>query len=430
MRIKLRCGRFISSAEESASLLLQPHSNEHEQANNNRAVRGAPVTVPSFTRCVPKSKEESDRAKNKQLSCPADSRFLAVSVLGSPNAGKSTLTNTLMGWRICSVSKKVHTTQHNTKAVLLQGNTQIVILDTPGVITLAEKRRHNLDMTMVSDPKTSAIKADLVIVLVDVSNIWTRHQLDSTIIKLLEAHKDKPAILVLNKIDLLKSKRLLLDITNQLTEGTVADQTIGIARPKKCNPPTSLMDFFKGTEKMLEKQQQPVTHDDGNTHFSNGNTGAGSSKVHYYDHSSKKHGWPHFQRIFMVSAMNGDGVEDLKEYLLAAAKTRPWVYQATFVTDQSPQEIAILAVREKLLDVLPEEIPYKVRITIHAWDVDAYGILRIVVLLKCPEKHHIKLVIGPQGQKIRQIAEAARQELTNTFRSEVSLKLIVDYQKI
>lgn len=70
-----------------------------------------------------------------------DSRVLQVAILGIPNAGKSTLVNQLSGWQTCSVSKKVHTTKKMSKTVLIRDETQIVFLDTPGLVLPAEAKQ-------------------------------------------------------------------------------------------------------------------------------------------------------------------------------------------------------------------------------------------------------------------------------------------------
>ena len=72
---------------------------------------------------------------------PPDARLLRVNVLGVPNAGKSTLINSLVGANVCAHSVKVHTTRVNARAVLTTGNTQVVFLDTPGVVKVSDAKK-------------------------------------------------------------------------------------------------------------------------------------------------------------------------------------------------------------------------------------------------------------------------------------------------
>ena len=87
---------------------------------------------------LPNLQVELLRSKPEAVS---NSRLLQVAVIGVPNAGKSTLINQLVGWNICAVSKKVHTTRKMAKAMFCEGETQVVFLDTPGCVDQNETKR-------------------------------------------------------------------------------------------------------------------------------------------------------------------------------------------------------------------------------------------------------------------------------------------------
>ncbi|XP_026549366.1 GTPase Era, mitochondrial-like, partial [Notechis scutatus] len=134
---------------------------------------------------------------------PENPRVLRVAIIGAPNAGKSTLSNQLLGRKILPVSSKVHTTRCNAQGVITAEDTQLIILDTPGLTTAAKGKRHNLEKTMLSDPFDSLNDADLVLVLVDVSDRHTRHQLHPQVLHCLKQFPQVPSLLVLNKVSLL-----------------------------------------------------------------------------------------------------------------------------------------------------------------------------------------------------------------------------------
>ncbi|GAB6030348.1 hypothetical protein CHUAL_006013 [Chamberlinius hualienensis] len=356
-------------------------------------------------RTIGRTNEEYENERKIKVPEPEIGKRLEVSIIGSPNAGKSTLINSLLGWRVCSVSNKVHTTQRNTKAVLIENETQIVFTDTPGLISLTDRKKHHLTLDMLYDPAISLNSAQLIIVLVDVSNRFTRHKLDLKLIELLEKNVGIPSVLVLNKIDCLKSKLLLLELTRLLTEGIVGGKLIHLNNnKKKLNEVLSIEEIIAKNEKIKVKE----------------------IKEEKEKEIKEKNGWPHFHTVFMLSALDGDGVPDLKKYLLSCASVGNWIVRGNVVTDQKPEEIITLAVREKLLDKLPKQIPYQLKLTIELLSVED-NVLKICMNIGCLETSWMKLVIGAGGKGVCWIADAARQELMNTFRCEVSLKLIVTY---
>ena len=125
-----------------------------------------------------------------------------VAIVGAPNAGKSTLVNALVGQKVAITSPKAQTTRTRVMGVAIEGDAQIVLVDTPGIF--APKRR--LDRAMVSAAWEGAESADAVLLLVDPIK-QRRHELEPLIEQL--AQRPEKKILVLNKVDIAKKEPLL-----------------------------------------------------------------------------------------------------------------------------------------------------------------------------------------------------------------------------
>ena len=125
-----------------------------------------------------------------------------VAVIGAPNAGKSTLVNQLVGQKVAITSAKAQTTRARMLGIALHGDTQMILVDTPGIFSPKRK----LDRAMVSAAWEGADSADAVLLMVDPIK-QRRHELEP----LVEALKDRPErkILVLNKVDAAKKEPLL-----------------------------------------------------------------------------------------------------------------------------------------------------------------------------------------------------------------------------
>jgi GTP-binding protein Era len=132
-----------------------------------------------------------------------------VAVIGAPNAGKSTLVNQLVGQKVAITSAKAQTTRARLLGIALEGETQIILADTPGIF--APKRR--LDRAMVQAAWEGAVAADAVLLVVDPIK-QRRHELEP----LLETLKDRPErkLLALNKVDA-SAKEKLLELAQDLT---------------------------------------------------------------------------------------------------------------------------------------------------------------------------------------------------------------------
>ncbi|HLX97466.1 MAG TPA: GTPase Era [Roseiarcus sp.] len=129
-----------------------------------------------------------------------------VAIVGAPNAGKSTLLNALVGEKVSIVTRKAQTTRSTVRGVLMRGEAQIVLVDTPGLF--APKRR--LDRAMVAAASSAAADADAIVALID-----ARKEADASLTEeteaILAALRDmrKPRFAALNKIDLVERPKLL-----------------------------------------------------------------------------------------------------------------------------------------------------------------------------------------------------------------------------
>ncbi len=127
-----------------------------------------------------------------------------VALIGAPNAGKSTLLNRLVGAKLSIVTHKVQTTRARVRGVALEGDSQIILVDTPGIFSTPKRR---LERSMVQAAWAGAEDCDLVVLLYDAA----RKSIDDETLKIIERLKDigRPCVLLLNKIDRIRRDKLL-----------------------------------------------------------------------------------------------------------------------------------------------------------------------------------------------------------------------------
>src|ERR1700760_2864851 len=126
---------------------------------------------------------------------PSDRRCGFVAIIGAPNVGKSTLVNALVGAKVTIVSPKVQTTRAIVRGIAIEGDAQLIFVDTPGIF--APRRR--LDSAMVATAWSGAHDADIVALMID-----AKRGLDdeATAIAAKLADAPTPKILIVNKVDL------------------------------------------------------------------------------------------------------------------------------------------------------------------------------------------------------------------------------------
>lgn len=248
-------------------------------------------------------------------------------------------------------------------------------------------KKHKLDEKFVSSCRHSIQNSSLIGVLHDVSNHWTRGSLHPIILDLLREYNKIPSFLILNKIDKLKSKRSLLDLVKTLT-----CNNISLAKVDK-----------KKMLKQTPEEDKPIDPD------------------REYEKNVEV-GWPAFKGVFMVSSLNGDGVSKLVEFIESQAEIKPWEYKNEEVTDQTPEDLIVQFVRARLLDYLPQEIPYLLSSALEYFS-NENGKIFASVIITCPSERIEKLVCGVGDGKLRQITDRITSDLIQSFKVPVTLTL-------
>ncbi len=268
-----------------------------------------------------------------------------VAVVGAPNSGKSTLTNALVGAKVSIVTHKAQTTRGPVRGIVLFGNAQIVLVDTPGIFQ--PKRR--LDRAMAKAAWDRAADADLVALVIDAAR-GIDEKLEPIVKHLPQINR--PLIAVLNKVDLVKKPKLL-----ELTVDLLALKA--------------------------------------------------------------------FDEVFMVSALTGDGIEDLKSYLARIVPDGPWLFPEDQLSDASLRQTASEITREKLFLRLHEELPYALTVESTGWKTLRDGSVRIEQTIFVERESQRRIVLGAKGAMIKEIGQAARTEIAEIAGIPVHLFLFV-----
>ncbi|MEX0921181.1 MAG: GTPase Era [Rhodovibrionaceae bacterium] len=273
-------------------------------------------------------------------------RFAVVALIGAPNAGKSTLLNRLVGAKVSIVTHKVQTTRAKVRGIAIEGESQLVYVDTPGIF--APKRR--LDRAMIAAAWQGVADADFTVLLHDAR----RSEIDAETAAILDGLKGRRGrhILALNKIDTLKPEQLL-----------------------------SLAERFS------------AAHD--------------------------------FEQVFMISALNGDGVADMSRYLAKEAEEGPWHFPEDQLSDLPQRLLAAEVLREKLFLALHQELPYALTVETETWEDFDDGSVKIEQVVYVQRDAHKKIAIGRGGETIRGVREAAQRELEAMFETKVHLFVFV-----
>jgi len=353
---------------------------------------------------------------------PAHSKLLRVAILGVTNAGKSTLVNRLLGRQVCPASCKPNTTRTNARAVLTDKDTQVVFLDTPGLVDQEDASKFNLERSLLLDPEEACRSADLLLVLQDVSNRYTREAINTKVLRLLCLYYYKvPSIIVINKIDTIPKSRRVFDLIRKLTcnrlKGVEGQVTIS-----KQDSKWSAKSYLKRKARSHEEDAEVTERSDVLERAAAG----GLTEGEVASLTAGLLGWPGFTDVFTISALQGDGVEELREYLLQEARPANWQFAPQLQFDGDPRELVVNLIKSKFLDNLPKSIPYELEPEIQIWEWnEEWKSLNIVATVKAKNKWQFRMLLGQGANTIKRISEQTQEALSSLFSHEVHFKLTV-----
>jgi GTP-binding protein Era len=270
-----------------------------------------------------------------------------VSLIGRPNAGKSTLLNQLVGTKLAIVSDKPQTTRNRILGVRNYPDAQVVFLDTPGI----HRPLHRMNVRMVDTALDTLREVDVLGVVLDAAEPGGKGQ--QFVFALLKDVK-APVFLILNKIDLMKRSRLLPMIDEYSRAGTFAE-------------------------------------------------------------------------IVPVSAQTGENVDRLERALIDRLPEGEPLYPTDYLTDQPERFLAAEIVREKVLQLTRDEIPFSSAVLVDRFEEPEgpKDILRLYCTIVVERESQKPIVIGRRGEMIKRIGTAAREDLERFFDTKVFLDLRV-----
>lgn len=304
---------------------------------------------------------------------PADSKSIKVALIGAPNAGKTSLLNAILGDRYFSVTRKANTTYQIQEGIKTIDNTQIIFNDTPGIISshgVLTNKISTRGWEVIQDCELTLFIVDAVKMLQnDVKAACTRLQSllspqgkkimpEAQIAgespeqyeqRLSQAPVTIPACLIVNKVDLVKERRSVKYLVNELRE------------------------------------------------------------------------YAKFAEQFFISATENYNVDEVVKYICSQAEPRMWEYHPLQKTNMPDIEIAADVVREQVMNMIHDELPYRWVYATSGWTPYLDGSLRIDVSVLVKSSIHKGILIGKDSKVIKKIAQNSEIILSNLYKRKVVL---------
>ncbi len=273
-----------------------------------------------------------------------------VSIIGRPNAGKSTLLNFLLGEKIAIISNKPQTTRNRILGIKNHAAGQIIFLDTPGI----HRSRSRLNQSMVKVALATYNEVDAICFLIEADR--ADNDENDFILETLP-RVEKPVLLVINKIDLIPKNDLL---------------------------------------PIMERYSRLRS----------------------------------FEQIIPISALLGDGVDILVNELLKILPESPRLFPEEMITDLPERFLAAELIREKVIRLTREEIPYATAVVVEEFkEREGKNLIVIKATIQVERDSQKGILIGGKGRMLKEVGRLAREEIEALLGARVFLELWVKVEK-
>ncbi|XP_019462262.1 PREDICTED: GTP-binding protein ERG isoform X1 [Lupinus angustifolius] len=204
---------------EKADKVISPKGKlklkEEEDERKKRALAKA------LLEAALEANDEDEEEEKVAVVNEEDQKSLSVGIIGAPNAGKSALTNFMVGTKVAAVSRKTNTTTHEVVGVLTKGDTQVCFFDTPGLMLNCGGYPYRDVKARIESAWSSVNLYEVLIVIFDVHRHLTRP--DSRVVQLIKRMGARPIpnqrrVLCMNKIDLVEKKKDLLKVAEEFKD--------------------------------------------------------------------------------------------------------------------------------------------------------------------------------------------------------------------
>jgi GTP-binding protein Era len=293
-----------------------------------------------------------------------------VSIIGRPNAGKSTLLNALVGQKVAIVADKPQTTRTAIQGVLTTPEAQVVFIDTPGI----HKSDSAINKRMMDAVRASLEERDLFIYLVDATKPFS--------------HGDERALSILRRGQ---------GARRDFEEAEGDNSGPADMGPGNAMPPVILA-LNKIDAVAAKHELMPLL-----------------------DEYQKRY---NFETFLPISAATGEGVDQLRTEVMRLLPEGPEYFPPDHYTDQPARFLAAELIREKILLATRQEVPHSVTILIEKWE-ELPRLIRIFATIVVERDGQKAIIIGSKGSMLKQIGTQARQEMEALFDTHIYLDLHV-----